>query len=261
MHRTITGRTARMLAAAAGLVACAGAHAGTLYTIDTNTNELQTFDTRTLQFTNVASVGASFNFGNLAYNGSTMYMSQGFGSNLYTLDLSNGNATLVGNTGISDLFGLAFDGSGNLWGGGSTGPQGFYSINPSNGASTLVGNPGVNLDALTYLPTTGQMLGVYAGYTGLYSINTTNGAATLLASEPYINNCGMAYDPDTGLLWVVDWSGQVISINPSTYAATVVLTGQGAHDGLAGLAPAPEPASLLAIGGGLLALARRRRRA
>src|ERR1019366_1538297 len=135
-----------------------GARAGTLYTVDVTTNELQTFNTQTLAFTNVAPMGVPFDFGNLAYNGSTMYMSQGYkGTDLYTLNLTTGNGTLVGNTGLGDLFGLAFDGSGNLWGGQSSGGTGFYSVNSGTGAVTEIGNPGFYLDALTYLPTTGQL--------------------------------------------------------------------------------------------------------
>lgn len=242
-----------------------GAQAGTLYTIDTDTNELQTFDTRTLTFTNVATVSTAFDFGNLAYSGTQMYMSDGFeGQELYTLNLTTGAATAVGSTGVSDVFGLAFDGSGDLYGGLSTLAKGLYSINSSTGAASEIGNPGINLDALAYLPTTGQMLGIYAGNspTNLYSINTSTGAATAINNnDTYINNAAMTYDPDTGLLWVVDWSGQVISINPNTWQETVVLSGLDAHDGLAGTAaPTPEPATMIGIGLGAAALLRRRRK-
>jgi len=209
-------------------------------------------------------MGVGFDFGNLAYNGSTMYMSQGYaGSNLYTLNLTNGDGTLVGNTGLTDLFGLSFDGSGNLWGGLSSEGTGFYSVNSGTGAATEIGNPGFDLDALAYLPTTGQLLGIDAGPGTLYSINTGTGAGTLISNTGmYINNCAMTYDPDTGLLWVVDWSGQVITFNPNNnFAETVVLNGQDAHDGLAGIVgPAPEPATIAGIGIGVMALLRRRRK-
>jgi hypothetical protein len=168
---------------------------------------------------------------------------------------------LVGNTGLNDLFGLAFDGAGNLYGGMSTRSSGFYSINTSTGAPTLIGNPGIYLDALAYLPTTSQMYGIYAGHTpNLYSINTGTGAATGITNNaPFINNAGMTYDPDTKLFWVVDWSGQVLSIDPNTFQETVVLTGQGDHDGLASASPAPEPATIIGAALGVAALVRRRR--
>ena len=239
-----------------------GARAGTLYTIRTSDDELQTFDTIAHTFTNVAHVSAAFDFGDLAYDGSTMYMTQGFkGPGLYKLNLTNGNATLVGSTGSSNMFGLAFDGSGNLFGGASTGVTGFYSINKNTGAASLIGNPAINLDGLAYLPTTGQMIGAYAGPGSLYSINTATGSPTQLTNGPFFDNCGMTYDPDTKLLWLVDWSGNVMSFDPNnSFARTLVLTGQGAHDGLAGIAPAPEPATLTGIGLGVLALLRRRRK-
>lgn len=242
------------------IAASAGARAGTLYTIDTVTHELQSFDTHTLAFTNIGSVGAGFDFGDLAYDGSTMYMSQGFaGTNLYTINLTNASTTLVGNTGLGNLFGLTFDGSGNLWGGLSTGNRGVYSINKTNANATFIGDPGVFLDGMTYLPNSKQVVGVYAGQTGLYSINTATGGSTLLSTEPYINNCGIAWDPDTQKIWVMDWSGQVMTIDPTTYAATIVLKGLDAHDGCASASPAPEPATIIGASIGVLALLRRRR--
>ncbi len=240
------------------------AHAGILYTISASNDELETFNTRTLQFTNVAALTAnSFDFGNLAYSGSQMYMTQGFdGPNLMTLNLTTGAETVVGSTGHTDMFGLAFDQNGTLYGSlSSDNEDGFYTINPATGSPTLVGNPGVYLDGLTYLPTQNLLLGLNAGGGNLYSINRSTGATTQVGGAGFVDNCGIAYDPDTGLVWCLDWSGNVFSFDPNdNFARTTVLTGQGAHDGLASISTTPEPASMAALLVGAAALLRRRRK-
>jgi hypothetical protein len=241
------------------------ARAGTLYTIDVASNELQTFDTRTLQFTNVAAIAPnSFNFGDLAYSGSAMYMTQGFaGTGLYTLNLTTGAETLVGDMGRNDMFGLAFDQTGTLYGSLSSGGfTGLYSINPNNAAINLIGDPGHYLDGLTYLPTQNLLLGLNAGAGTLYGVNRTTGATTLLGGNQFINNCGIAYDPDTGLVWCLDWSGNVFTFNPNNnFAETLVMSGQDAHDGLASTeSAAPEPATIAGVLVGFAALLRRRRK-
>ena len=63
------------------------------------------------------------------------------GGRLYTIDPVAQTVTLIGNTGLSKLGALAFDGNGFLYGadGGSVGPSALYTINTSNAAATLVG--------------------------------------------------------------------------------------------------------------------------
>lgn len=89
----------------------------------------------------------------LAYDvvGQVMYGIAGGGgpANLYTIDLSTGLATVVGNTGLN-AGSLQFGPDGNLYAG-TTGMGGgnIYRINPATGASTLVGSTG--FDSVTGL--------------------------------------------------------------------------------------------------------------
>lgn len=246
---------------AAAVFAAAGsvASADILYTVNPANDTLVRLDTNTLTLTTVGPLGVPFDFGGLAYDGSTMYMVQGFaGQGLYTVDLDTGAATLVGNHGSSDMFGLEYDPStGKLYGSESTRNSGFYELNRQTGAATLIGDPGISLDGLSYDSRRNILVGGYAGPGDLYSIDRGNGSASLLFDGDFFNNAGMAYIPSLDAHWMVDWSGNLYSFDPNNgYARTLLANLGAAHDGLA-LVPAPGALGLLAVGG--LAAARRRR--
>ncbi len=134
----------KWLSLSASFAMIAFAQAGTLYTVSVSRHILQTFDTRGLTFTDVAALDVPFDFGDLTYDSTTgnMYMVQGFaGTNLYTLNLTTGHATLVGSHGFREMFGLAAV-NGTLYAGRSTTGTGFYSLNKTTGAATFIGNMG-----------------------------------------------------------------------------------------------------------------------
>jgi hypothetical protein len=242
------------------LTLAAVVEAGTLYTVRTSDRMLRALDTDTLQFTNIGPLGVAFDFGGLAWDSknSKMYMVQGFaGRNLYTVDLGSGAATLVGTHGFTDMFGLAYDSSTDtLYGGRSTTGRGFYTIDRSNGTASLIGDPQIYLDGLAYDSRRDMVVGGYAGPGDLYSINRSNGSATLLFDGPFFNNCGLAYDPEKDLFWMIDWSGVLYTFDPqNNYARTQIMGGLGAHDGLEFI---PEPSALLLAAFGAAALVRRR---
>jgi hypothetical protein len=68
-------------------------------------------------------------------------------STLYSLNLADGHATIIGGHGVSvgrrlEYSGLAFDTNGTMFSLGSTSAsaQGLYSVNPATGAATLIGD-------------------------------------------------------------------------------------------------------------------------
>ncbi len=212
------------------------AQAGELYTIRTNDDMLRALDTETLQFRDIGPVGVPFDFGGLAWDGERMYMVQGFaGTNLYHLDLEGGAATLIGSHGFNDMFGLAYDPTTDrLYSGRSTRGRGFYYLDREDGTATAVGgDPGINLDGLNYDSARDQVVGGNAGPGDLYVMDREGAPPTLIYSGDFFNNCGLAYDSDTDLYWMIDWSGNLYTFDPSkAYMRTLVMSGLGAHDGL-----------------------------
>ncbi|MCC6908743.1 MAG: hypothetical protein IT430_12435 [Phycisphaerales bacterium] len=229
----------RMGLASACLGLAAGiAQAGTLYTIRTGDDMLRALDTQSLTFTDIGPLGVAFDFGDLGYdpNSGKMYMVQGFaGTGLYTVDLNNGSAAFVGTHGSPDMFSLVYDpNGGKMYCGESTRNFRFCEINLSTAQLSVIGPTSIGMDAMTYDPNQQLIVAAFAGPGDLYSVNPSNASTTLLHDGAFFNNCGMAYDDDTGLYWLIDWSGNLYSIDPNNgYARTLRLSGLGAHDGLA----------------------------
>lgn len=243
--------------AAAMVILAASASAGTLYMVRTSDDMLRELNTDTLQIKDVGTLGVPFDFGGLAYDGSKMYMVQGFaGNNLYTVDMNSGAASLVGSHGFADMFGLAYDPTTQeLYGGRSTTGKGFYSLNRTNGSAKFIGDPGINLDGLAYDSKRDQVVGGDAGPGDLYKIDRNNGSAALLYNGDFFNNCGLAYDSEKDAYWMVDWSGNLYTFDPNNgYARKLMMSGLGAHDGMEFI---PEPASALLLLAGALLLRRR----
>lgn len=101
------------------------------------------------------------------------------GTNLYTVDLTNGTATLIGSTGIFfESIALAADGS--LYGASSVGL--FYGINKTTGAPTLIGDTGLgNIEGLDYNGST-LLATNFAGTPSVYSIDPVTGMPTLVTT-------------------------------------------------------------------------------
>lgn len=151
---------------------------------------------------------------------------------LYTVDLTTGQATYVGTHGITDLFGIAVDGAGTLYGSGES-PSGFYEMNQATGAATWIGDPLVALDGLEYDSLRDEIVGLEAGGGDFVRVSRGTGAVTLYSNMGWINNCGLARDPITDLFYAIDWSGSLYIYDPNAgYTRIQALTGLGAHDGL-----------------------------
>ncbi len=111
---------------------------------------------------------------------------------LYTVDVTSGVATLVGNLN-ANISGMTFNPTGTLYGW-DTGGAGLVTINPATGAITDV-NPaiggGFEVQTLAFSPG-GVLYG--AGATNLYTVDTTTGALTLVgAFNPAAGIFGMEF--------------------------------------------------------------------
>jgi hypothetical protein len=110
---------------------------------------------------------------------------------LFTVDASNGESTLIGPFGIDDYYeswDATFDGdtmyfmadqytndyNANL-----------YTVDTSTGEATLVGDVGYFLNALTF---NGSTLYGFTGDGEIITIDTTTGAGTFLANERLVND-------------------------------------------------------------------------
>jgi hypothetical protein len=240
-----------LLVAGALVVASVGARAEVFYTVKESTDTLYTIDTSTLVLTPIGALGVPFDFGDLAFDTSTntMYMSNGWGSNpsnLYKVNLTTGAATLVGSTGVVGLFGLTYDPTTNkLFSSISTSGTGFYEVNKATGVATFIGNPGVYLDGLTYVGSTGDIAGLYAGPGSLHKVDRATGGSSLLsAGGGFVNNCGIAWGAATNTIYSIDWSGELYAFDvANSYARTTVTSGLGAYDGLAATSNCLAPVS------------------
>jgi hypothetical protein len=76
-------------------------------------------------------------------------------------------------------------------------------------------------DALAISPT-GQAF--ITENTNLYSVNLTTGALTLIGSTGHGDIYGLAFDPETGILYGVDYNGVLYTINTSTAVTATLAT-------------------------------------
>jgi hypothetical protein len=253
----------RFAALAAFIVGASLASASKFYVVSDGNNMLQSFDTVTLAFTNIGALGPGGDFGDLSYgsNGSLYWLGGRGNNSLYTVNTTTGAASLVGGHGVNDLFGLGLDqSSGIMYATQFSGGTGIFTVNQATGAATQIGTSAAGLGGITYVPGTG-VLASHDGGGEFYRINADGTTTLVNAGGGFIDDCDIAFDPTTGFLWAMDWSGNVFKYDTNnSYARTTVLTGQGAHDGLVYAGVVPEPATFAVVGLGALALLRRRRR-
>ncbi len=253
-----------VILAIAGTVCAASAQ--TMYTVRESDNVLERIDITDPNnpvFSDVGPLNAVFDFGGLTYDGgsNTLYMVNGRGGRmgLYDVSTSTGNATLLGTHGITDLFSVAWDSTTDtLYAAQFSGGTGLYTLDQADGTPTTV-NAGMSngIGGLMYDGSRDMLIGSNDGGGDLYDIDRSDGTQTLLFDGPFVNDSGLTHDTVNDLYWGIDWSGVLFNYDPNNgYARTDVMTGLGAHDGLAYI-PAPGSLALLGLGG--LFAARRRR--
>jgi hypothetical protein len=176
-------------------------------------------------------LGAAMLFSAAANAAPILYVGDASG-NLGTVDVANGNATVIGNM-SQVMTDIAFDPSGNLWG---VTFGALYRINPTTAASTLVGNfGGASINALTF----GADGTLYAAGLGtFYTISTTTGAATAVGAMSANSSGDLSFRSGTLYLSATGGSlggpDSLYSINTATGAGTLI--GSFGVTGMFGLA-------------------------
>lgn len=256
------------LAALVSALVATSASASTLLLINDSTRTLDSFDTVTATFSTIGALGTTTSFGDLAYDGTTLWALGGRGNNnLYTVNITTGAATLVGNHGVNDLFGLAFDTANGKLYATQFSNNGVYTLNAATGAATLLNSTGVGIGGLTYRANTNQIVGTQDGAGDFYTIDPTTGAKTLLnGGAGFVNNSDLDYDVANNAYWLADYNGNVYKYDATTFARTLVGTKSAAFDGLVVLGRAvtpavPEPSTwaMMLAGFGIVGGAMRRR--
>lgn len=165
------------------------------YTPVSNSN-IWIIDHITGDMTLVGESGSSEGLHGLAYDDLTDTMYACGATNLFTINMTTGAATIVGSFGISGsvMIGIACDGYGNMYGE-DLHTDSLYSINLKTGSATLIGKFGLDLNygqdmafdkesGICYL----SAFTVHEGNEGaLYTCNLTSGATTKIGnfgSEP-----------------------------------------------------------------------------
>jgi len=177
----------------------------TWYGCQFNNGWLWTIDEVTGDMTLIGGGGIGLN--GLAYDLTTGLMYGASGTELYSINMNNGDQTLVGSLNTGGLvIGIAFDGEGNLYGEDLN--DNLYSINPLTGAATLIGPLGIDLNYaqdMAYDITWDVLyLAAYTGTGQLYTCDVTTGACMLVGNfqggaeitgfaMPYI----ITYPPET----------------------------------------------------------------
>ena len=158
-------------------------------------NTLVSIDTSTAATTTIGTSAAFVN-GLTFDSAGTLYGTGGTG--LYTINLLNGLASLVGNTGYTSSGDIAFDSGGNLFMS-ATGGDRLVSLNVGTGAGTLIGNIGFGtvyglnfsgstlygftLSGATITIDTGSGLGTFFATNGLRA-NGADGVGGVSVPEP-----------------------------------------------------------------------------
>lgn len=242
------------LAAVLGFVSAmsltsASASAATLVAIENGADTLVTIDSVTGVKTTVGSLGTNVSFGDLAFNGTTLFMLGGRGNNgLFSVNTTTGAATLIGMHGINDLFGLAFNAiNSTLYATQFSGGQGVYTLNMLTGAATFLSNVTPGIGGLTFNTSTNQLVGTQDGAGSFYSIDAVTGAKTLLsAGSGSIDDSDLAFDASTNAYFLGDYRGNLYRYDPTTFSRTLIASNLGQLDGIAVLstvAAVPEPAT------------------
>lgn len=249
----------------------------------------------------VAAVAATFAGSSFAQN---VYAFDGNNNDLCLVNVTNGNTTVLGNTGVF-LESLAYQqGTGRLFGHDTSGT--LYELNAANGAVINSMTTGLgNVEGLDFVSGGGILYGFdFANPGTIHTIDWNTGANSPFVTMNQSNGVvrGFAFDPtDTfayfagdnptfqtlsrmdasgnttaigtlsvftaalefvgGTLYALDTAGKIYTVS-TTDASMSFVADTGAH-GWLGVAEAglvPEPASMAALGLGVAALLRRRRK-
>jgi hypothetical protein len=153
-------------------------------------------------------------------------------STLYRINPDTGVSTAIGDTSIS-LNALVFGSTGTLY---AAGGDSLYTINPSTAKATLVGKGSgagtYNSSGDLEFDNTGKLYltsSTSSAGDQLFSINSSTGQGVLVGNIGFKNVYGLVYL--NGTMYGFTALGQVIAINLSTGAGTLVATYLPGFDG------------------------------
>ncbi|MDH3268072.1 MAG: T9SS type A sorting domain-containing protein [Ignavibacteria bacterium] len=207
---------------------------GGLYYGTQNNNTLVTIDLTTGVFANVATItgvtagqtitGVAYDeTNNIMYLGSTDITT----SQIFTLDITTGVASLVGSVGQPGLIGLAVNCTGQIYSLDLV-QDNLWSIDPSTGVGTAIGPLGIDINFCQdpdFDAATGQLwFAAYAGTGQLGTVDLTTGAFTLVAALPS-EYCSFAVQETCGPPCPV---GQATDPTPANGATNIPLNGNTA---------------------------------
>lgn len=267
-------RCSRLLwiAFAITLVAIAPCLATTVYVVADNDN-LYTIDPTTGVATPIGNMGVEMT--DIAFGAGGMFgvsFPASGPDSLYAIDPSTGAATLIGSTGVF-LNAMQFSSDGTLYAAGgapgcgpppaSTACNTLYTINTLTGTATPVGTGTYNSSGDLEFASSFFLTSATSSTDQLFTVDPTNGVGTLVGDIGYAQVYGLAYVPETGTLYGFnDVGNNIISINTTTGAGTVVANYSGGFEilGAATAVPEPRAAGIVTLGFGVLvgALVRRK---
>jgi hypothetical protein len=144
---------------------------------------------------------------------------------LYTITTADGIRTIVGPMGspYGDR-GLAYNrNTGILYG---ADDAGFGSINTSTGVFAPLATPPApteDMECLAADPNQNAIYGVNnLGYLLRYNVGTGTWAISESSLGFNGDDCGLAFDPNAGILYFIDGAGDLYSINPNTFAVSLI---------------------------------------
>lgn len=242
-----------LLIATISMLASSLAFAGTLYTIDEQSNptaSLYTLDPANGAATLIGEIDPAGDFGPSLTGGAydslndkllftTIYSDIAGEYGLIDTDRLTGLSTFIGEHGSSNVFSTAYDSLNDvLYAFDYDKDQSLATIDRATGLTTAIGSTGgVRIDGMAYDSADDTLYGV--GTTNLYSLNRATGLATVIGPHGVSagSNTGLAVDPDTGIMYMTEsQAGGLYTIAMDTGVATLV--------GITGLS---EPSSLAII--------------
>ncbi|MFN6514378.1 MAG: PEP-CTERM sorting domain-containing protein [Nostoc sp. CreGUA01] len=182
-------------------------------------------------------------------------------NSLYKINPSTGNATLVGNTGLTIIEGdIGFDlTTGTLYGLYDLGNFGnsLFTLNTSNGTPTIIGSVAGDDPSGLAFDNAGNLFVINSNtntsdIADLLKVDSSNGNVleTFSTNTAMGSVLGLDFDPDSGQLFAVSEFGNFYSINPTNGTTTFIDRSGVQASGLALVSvpvSIPEPTSWLGI--------------
>ena len=142
-------------------------------------------------------------------------------TNLYSINKATAASTLIGSLGTGDSNALAFSDGGTAYEAGNSSTD-LRTVNLTTGATTVVGNMGFSSSGDLIWDTSLAMLWLSSSSLSdsLVLVDPTNAASNQKGAFGFSSVFGLGFD--SGILYGTTTNGQLISINTTTGAGTLV---------------------------------------